>query len=204
LKRNDGDAHLSRHDRFWNESERRLRARSGDCVLHDSLITVALALVPILHRGTADGTSSPRLGFSRPTDTTRTTGVINIMIGPLLTVAIVGGVAIAGRWLDHRPFSDFGAIIDRYVVEMPRRGVGRRDVGHDLRLCRRARAAGWVTVTGFRVINVADVSFAAGLLFILTKVICAGTYRSSYPAAITCAISPSPPTRRATASFSPR
>ena len=158
---------------FWNQSERRLRAPWRLC-LH-ALITVALACVPILLIAEPLTALHRRGWFLAGYGHDHYDRVINTMIGPLLTVAVVGGVAIAGRWLDHRPFSDFGAIIDRWWWKCLAVGFGVGMVVMTF-VFFVERAAGWVTVTGFRVTNVADVSFAAGLLFIFTKVICVGIY----------------------------
>ena len=39
--------------------------------------------------------------------------VINIVIGPILTAMIAASIWLAGRWLDHRQFSDFGLRLNR-------------------------------------------------------------------------------------------
>src|SRR5262245_45206507 len=39
--------------------------------------------------------------------------VINMIVGPLLAAGIVLGMAIAARWVDKRPLSDYGIRLDR-------------------------------------------------------------------------------------------
>src|SRR5437870_1007426 len=38
--------------------------------------------------------------------------VINMLIGPLLTTAVILSVVLAARWFDHRPLAHFSVILD--------------------------------------------------------------------------------------------
>jgi membrane protease YdiL (CAAX protease family) len=101
--------------------------------------------------------------------------VINMIVGPLFSAAVIGSVAVAGRWLDHRRFEDFGVRIDRSWW---------RDLGFGLALGGLLMAAvfaielaaGWVAVTGFARSSVADVALGLLLSFSVTKVLCVGVY----------------------------
>lgn len=84
---------------------------------------------------------------------------INMILGPLLTLAILASTAIAMRWLDRRPISlrfpwrDFvqGIAISALVMAI----VFAIELG-----------VGWIEITGFGV----------PLAFTLVKVLCVGTY----------------------------
>jgi len=101
--------------------------------------------------------------------------VINVIIGPLLTAAVIASVMLAARWLDHRPMRDFGVLLDRAWWRNLALGFG---LGALLMLFVFVTewAAGWIEITGTSIVNIAGVSLALSLTFSLVKVVCVGIY----------------------------
>ncbi len=158
---------------FINPAEGRLRTL-WRLLLH-ALVTTALAVLPILvvaepltalHRR---GLFLPNYGHDAYDR------VINMLVGPLFTAAVVGAVAIAGRWLDHRPFADFGVCVDRAWWRGLALGLGLGAFVMTLVFALEC-AVGWITVSGLLVTTAPELSFAFGLTFSLVKVTCVATY----------------------------
>jgi membrane protease YdiL (CAAX protease family) len=105
--------------------------------------------------------------------------IINMLVGPLLTAAIVGAVAIAGRWLDHRPFADFGARVDRVWWRGLALGLGLGAFVMSL-VFAFEWAVGWITVSGLLVTTAPGLSLGLGLAFTLVKVTCVATYEEFF------------------------
>jgi uncharacterized protein len=158
---------------FWNAEEKRLRTFWR--LLLQTALMVALAVVPILLVAeplTALHRHGRFLAGLSPDNYDR---VVNMIVGPLLAAAVVGSVALAGRWFDHRPWEQFRAQFD---------AAGWRGLG--LGVCVSAvliglvfaveRAAGWLNVSGTMVMNTAGVSLGLGLSYSLVKVLCVGIY----------------------------
>lgn len=158
---------------FWNSRERRLRA--GWRLVLQALLMAALALIPIF--GIAEPlTALHRRGLFLPSYNHEAYDrVINMIVGPFLAAAVVGSIAIAGRWLDRRPFSDFGGRIDRAWWSGLGLGFGLGALLMTL-LFALEYAAGWIRVTGFFAVRVAGVSLALALAFSVVKVLCVGVY----------------------------
>jgi membrane protease YdiL (CAAX protease family) len=98
-----------------------------------------------------------------------------MIVGPLLTAAVIGSVAIAGRWLDHRPWAEFRARFD--ATGWAGLGIGFCVSALVMSLIFVVeRAAGWLTFTGTMVANTAGVALGLGFGFFLVKVLCVGTY----------------------------
>lgn len=135
----------------------------------------ALALVPILliaepltalHRR---GLFLPGLGdeaYDR---------IINMIVGPFLAAAVIGSIALAGRWLDHRPFTAFSGRFERgWWLDL---GSGLALGGLLMGLVFGVeRVAGWVAVTGSWQSAVTGVSLPLALSYSLVKAGCVGTY----------------------------
>ena len=158
---------------FWNAEEKRLRTFSR--LLLQTALMVALALVPILLVAeplTALHRHGRFLAGWSPDNYDR---VVNMIVGPLLAAAVVGSVALASRWFDHRPWEQFRAQFD---------AAGWRGLG--LGVCVSAviiglvfavqRVVGWLHVTGTMATNTAGVSLGLGLGYSLVKVLCVGIY----------------------------
>ena len=155
---------------FWNREERRLRALWR--LLLQAVMMIALGVLPILLVAEPLTALHRRgmflAGYGRETYDR----IINMIVGPLLAMAVVASVVIAARWLDHRPLRDFGV------------GVGWRHLaggfvlGGLLMLFVFATewAAGWVEITGTLARNVADVPLSIAFAFTIVKVLCVGTY----------------------------
>jgi hypothetical protein len=139
------------------------------------LITAGLAVVPILVVA-EPLTALHRRGLFLPTyGHDAYDRVINMLVGPLFTAAVVGAVAIAGRWLDHRPFANFGTRIDRAWWQGLALGLGLGAAVMTLTFGLEY-AVGWITVSGFLVITAPGLSVALGLTFSVLKVTCVATY----------------------------
>ena len=97
--------------------------------------------------------------------------VVNIIVGPLFAVAVIASIALAARYLDHRPMADFGFVLDRSLF------LGLA-LGAILMLLIFATeyAAGWIVITGTMARNVAGVGLGLSLAFSLVKVLCVGVY----------------------------
>ncbi len=158
---------------FWNSTEGRLRA--GWRLIIQALLMAALALIPIfgiaepltaLHRR---GVFLPGYGHEAYDR------VINMIVGPFLAAAVIGSIAIAARWLDHRRFSEIGGCLDRAWWKGLGLGFGLGALLMGL-IFAAEYAAGWIQVSGFFVTRVADVSLALALSFSLVKVLCVGVY----------------------------
>lgn len=158
---------------FINPEEGRPRAL-WRLLLH-ALVTAALAVVPILVVA-EPLTALHRRGFFLPTyGHDAYDRVINMLVGPLFTAAVVGAVAIAGRWLDHRPFAAFGVRLDGAWWRGLAVGLGLGALVMTL-VFALEYAVGWITVSGLLVTTAPGVSVAFGLTFSLVKVTCVATY----------------------------
>ena len=101
--------------------------------------------------------------------------VINIIIGPILTVIIVTSIWLAGRWLDHRRFSDFGLHLTRqWWIDLLFGLVLGGGLMSGVFLWEYRQ--GWVTVTGTFQTSVPGLTLALGLVFSITKDLCVGVY----------------------------
>jgi len=158
---------------LWNVRERRVRVLWR--LLLQAMLMAALGFAPILliaepltalHRRGLFLPGYEREAYDR---------VINIIVGPFLAAAVIGSIAIAGRWLDHRRFEEFGGRIDRTWWMNLFRGLSLGALLMALVFAFEL-AAGWIVVTGFAVAQVAGVSFALALSFSVVKVLCVGTY----------------------------
>ena len=157
---------------FWNAEEKRLRALWR--LLAQVLLTIVLGALPILlvaepltwlHRrkvflpGLAKAVYDP---------------VVNMIVGPLVTLAVIASVALGRRWIDKRGWSAYGVRLDaRWWAALP--------AGFGLGVLLMAAifvfelAFGWIEVRGFLVQN-AGMPVALGLAFTLVKDLCVGVY----------------------------
>lgn len=158
---------------FWNRDEGRLRAgwRIALLALLATLLGVALIVLiaePLtaLHRRGLFLPQYERAAYDR---------VINIIVGPLLAICIVGSVAFAARVLDRRSIRDFGIQFDRAWWSCLALGLA-------LGACVMSLVfaveywAGWIDITGTLVVNVTGVSLMLALSFSFVKVLCVGIY----------------------------
>jgi len=158
---------------FWNARERRVRALWR--LLLQAMLMAALGFAPILLIA-EPLTALHRRGLFLPGYAQEAYDrIINIIVGPFLTAAVIGSIAIAGRWLDHRRFEEFGGRIDRTWWIDLFRGLSLGALLMAL-IFALEHAAGWIVVTGFAGVHVAGVSFALALSFSVAKVLCVGTY----------------------------
>jgi membrane protease YdiL (CAAX protease family) len=158
---------------FWNFDEGRMRALWR--IILQAVMMAAFAFVPILliaepltvlHRGGVFLSGYNHEAYDR---------VINMIVGPFFVASVVGSMAIAGRWLDHRRFDQFGTRLDRAL--WTNLGLGFLLGGLLIALVFTGEyAAGWIVVTGFWVANVDGVSLALALSFSAVKVLCVGVY----------------------------
>lgn len=158
---------------FWNPTEGRLRALWR--ITFQALLMAVFMLAPIiliaepltaLHRR---GLFLPDYGHESYDR------IINMIVGPFLVAGVLISIAIAGRWLDHRTFADFGARIDRAWWYGLLGGFLLGTVLMTLVFVVEY-ASGWLAVTGFCVPNVSGVSLALAFSFSFVKVLCVATY----------------------------
>ncbi len=93
---------------------------------------------------------------------------VNILIGPLLVLAVLGSIAIAARWLDKRPLRDFALVVDRAWWRSLALGFATGALVMTL-VFAVEYAAGWVEIRGT---NLAPLALA----YSVVKALCVGTY----------------------------
>jgi membrane protease YdiL (CAAX protease family) len=101
--------------------------------------------------------------------------VVNMIVGPVMTVGVIGSVVIARKWLDHRRVEELGVRLDRAWW----RGLaGGLVLGTSLMTLVFVLefVLGWITLTGVMVSNATGISVAFALSFSAVKVLCVGTY----------------------------
>ena len=158
---------------FWNRDEKRVRALLR-IVLQGALMA-ALGVLPILliaepmtalHRR---GIFLPGYGHDAYDR------AVNMIVGPFLAAAVIGSIAIAGRWLDHRPFSEFTGAVDRSWWRHLGLGFG---VGAALMalVFLLELFAGWIVITGSLAMTVGSVPLGLALAFPVVKALCVGPY----------------------------
>jgi membrane protease YdiL (CAAX protease family) len=158
---------------FWNSGERRLRALWR--LLAQAAMMVGLAAVPIVVIAEPLTALHRRGLFLRSYDHDAYDRVINMIVGPPLTAAVVGSVVMARRWLDHGRLEDLGVRLDRSWWSGLALGLGLGTALMALVFVLEY-LLGWITVTGILVSNVTGVSVAFALSFSAVKVLCVGTY----------------------------
>ena len=96
---------------FWNPAEKRLRALWRLAL--QAALMAAFGGVPILLIAEPLTWLHRRGLFLPDYDHDAYDRVVNMIVGPFLAAAVIGSMAVAARWLDHRPFNKFGVRIDR-------------------------------------------------------------------------------------------
>lgn len=158
---------------FWNGDERRIRSLWRIVLL--ALLLGALGLLTILLIAEPLTGLHKRGLFLAALNKEAYDRVINIIIGPILTAVIVGGVWVVGRWLDHRRFSGFGLRLNRewWIDLLFGLALGGGLMGIIFFWEYRE---GWVTVAGTFQSSAPGVTLALGLVFSITKDLCVGLY----------------------------
>lgn len=162
---------------FYNDEERRLRALWR--LLLQIVASVILLLpgpaIVILLLARSQGVPYEGLPYIQPTpiaeQTITATPWMNILVLTLSGMAAVLSVWLAGKFLDHRPFAEFGLHIDR---------IWWRDLGAGALIGAVLAslvfliewAMGWVTVTEFFYSSIPGVPF--GLAFLLPLILFIG------------------------------
>jgi uncharacterized protein len=158
---------------FWNASERRLRTL-WRLLLHAAIL-VGLAAVPIF--AIAEPlTALHRRGLFLPGyNHEEYDRIINMIVGPIMTVGVIGSVVIARRWLDHRRVEELCVRWDRVWWKGLAGGLA---LGTALMALVFALeyAFGWIALTGVLVSNATGVSVSLAFMFSTVKVLCVGTY----------------------------
>jgi len=158
---------------FWNEEERRIRALWR--LTLQALVMIGLVLLGIFLIA-EPLTSLHKRGLFLPSAGPESYDhIINMIIGPVLTILVIGSVWLAARWFDHRRLSDYGLRITR---------TWRRDFLFGLALGAVLMSGvflwechvGWITIVGSLRTKTAGFSLSLGIFFILTKDLCVGIY----------------------------
>ena len=153
---------------FWNTRERRLRV--GVRLVAQAAMAVALGVLPILlvaepltalHRHRLFLATLAKEPYDR---------VINMMVGPLVTAAVVASVVLAARFLDRRRVAALGLALHRAKGELA--------LGAALGAALMAGifaveyALGWARPLGLFEVRVPGVSLALALAFTGVKALC--------------------------------
>jgi membrane protease YdiL (CAAX protease family) len=142
---------------FWNTLQRRLRSL-WRLVLQFGLMIVLLVLASFLPLGGED----KLLGNTVP-----------------LGIAMVGSVCLAGRFLDRRPFSDFGLRIGRdWWIDLCFGLV--LGAGLQMAIFAVQLAAGWIEITATWHVNSPGLSFGAAMAYALIDCILVGFYEELF------------------------
>jgi membrane protease YdiL (CAAX protease family) len=162
---------------LWNPTERRLRA--GWRLLAQAALMVVLGILPILvvaepltalhRRGLFLSTYSPD-NYDR---------VINMMIGPLLVLAVIASVVIAARRIDRRSLAELGVRLDPAWWTGLGVGVAVGSLGMAFVFVLEY-AMGWIQVTETMSLNATDLSLGFAFAFSVVKVLCVGTYEEFF------------------------
>jgi membrane protease YdiL (CAAX protease family) len=133
---------------FYNPSERRLRAL-WRLLLHGAILFAfgALLILAVAEPMHALGVKDRE---------------INMVLGPLLTLAVIASVAIAARWIDKRPFAQLG-LAGRWSDLAKGIAIGGVLMAFVFAI---QLGMGWIEITGF----------GLPLAYTVVKVICVGTY----------------------------
>ncbi len=158
---------------FWNREEGRVRALWR--ILLQGALMFALGVLPILLIAEPLTALHKRGLFLPGYDHDAYDRVINMMVGPLLAAAVIGSIAIAGRWLDRRPFVGFTGAVDRSWWRHLALGFASGAVLMALVFLVEL-AAGWIVVTGSLAVNVAGLPLGLALAFPVVKALCVGPY----------------------------
>ena len=157
---------------FWNAEEKRLRALWR--LLAQVLLTIVLGALPILIVAEPLTWLHRRGMFLAGLSKAVYDPVVNMIVGPLVTLAVIASVALGRRWIDKRGWSAYGVRLDaRWWAALP--------AGFGLGVLLMAAifvfelAFGWIEVRGFLVQN-AGMPVALGLAFTLVKDLCVGVY----------------------------
>lgn len=162
---------------FWDPKQERLRALWR--LLAQVTLMMAFGVVPILVMA-EPLTALHRRGLFLPTfDHESYDRIINMLNGPLLTVAVIASVAIAAKRLDHRPMSEFGVRLDRAWWSGLGVGLAAGAIAMTL-VFALEYAMGWITVTGTWTSNAATVPLGLSLTFSAVKALCVGTYEEFF------------------------
>jgi membrane protease YdiL (CAAX protease family) len=105
--------------------------------------------------------------------------VINMMVGPLLAVAVIGSVVIARRKLDHRKVADLGIVFEAWWWRDLVAGFVISAMAMAL-LFAIEFAFGWVSITTIPALQTAGVSLGLAFSFTTLKVACVASYEEVY------------------------
>ena len=158
---------------FWNRDEGRVRALWR--ILLQSALMFALGVLPILLIAEPMTALHKRGLFLPGYGHDAYDRVINMIVGPLLAVAVIGSIAIAGRRLDRRPFAEFTGPVDRSWWRHLGLGFAVGAVLMAIVFVVEL-AAGWIAVTGSLTVNLAGLPLGQALTFPVVKALCVGPY----------------------------
>jgi membrane protease YdiL (CAAX protease family) len=162
---------------FWNSREHRLRALIRMILQAAILVVILLGfefLFSLIHTLTAG------IASSAPTPSGVELDAIVYYISPVVTlIGFVASIYLAGKWLDHRPFSGFGFNLNRQWWQ---------DMGFGLILGAGLMVFvflaeltfGWIKVTGFFYTANPNASFFIGQLQLVILFVCVGIYEELF------------------------
>jgi len=153
---------------FWNARERRLRVVVR--LVAQAALAVALAVLPILLVAEPLTALHKRGRFLAALAKGPYDHVINMLVGPLVTVGIVASVVLAARFLDRRRLAELGLTLRGAAAELALGGAlgaalmaGVFAVEH---------ALGWAGPPRLCEVRVPGVSLGLALAFTAVKALC--------------------------------
>ena len=105
--------------------------------------------------------------------------VINMIVGPLLAIAVIASVRIAVRFLDHRSIAGLGIVVDGRWWRGLAAGFLISAAAMAL-LFASEWALGWITIIGAPMMQTAGISFALAFAYTIVKVACVAVYEEVY------------------------
>jgi len=157
---------------FWNVGERRLRV-VWRLALQAALM-VALAAIPILAIAEPLTALHRRGLFLAGYGHDAYDRVVNMIVGPFLTAAVIASVIVARRRLDRRPVADLGVRVDRRWWTGLTLGLVVGSLAMSAVFVAEY-ALGWAVPTGALVQN-ATAPLGLALAFTAVKSLCVGHY----------------------------
>ncbi len=159
---------------FWNAEERRLRALWRILLqVVVMFVTVALPVVGISEAATWLLKSgripcSPQV-FDK---------VMDILVGILMSGLVLLSLFVAGRWLDHRKFDDFGFRVNASWWKQYALGIALASQLMTL-IFAAEFLAGWVDVIGYGHLSDPTLPWALAFIYPIIKALCVGVYEEA-------------------------
>jgi membrane protease YdiL (CAAX protease family) len=157
---------------FWNDAERRLRAVWR--IVLQLALSFAFAALPLITLGELLSHARHQ-GFLSSLAKESFDQLGNIVLAPIVILALYWSLRLGAQWIEHRGFSVYGSTPNRRWWRELACGIAFATLLMTL-IFAVELLAGWVRITGH--LDSAALSRAAsiGIFFSLVKVVCVGIY----------------------------